>query len=254
MTAIAEWSIQELARAAGTTSRTLRHYGEIGLLEPRRIGANGYRYYDQESLVRLQRIFLLRDLGLGLAVIAELLEGEQDPEVALSVHLELLEQQLHRVKRQIASVRSTLTRLEEGEQLMAEEAFDGFDHTQYKEEVIDRWGKDAYERSDSWYRSLSNEEKERFQQDQLDIATDFAEAKKAGEAPQSDAAQAVAKRLYRWVTLAWQGKEPSAEAFTALGEMYVADTRFTANYEGYGEGTARFIRDAMKVYADRHLE
>ncbi|MGH9217613.1 MAG: MerR family transcriptional regulator, partial [Acidimicrobiales bacterium] len=66
-----EWSIQDLARAAGTTSRTLRHYGEVGLLEPSRVGSNGYRYYDQDSLVRLQRILLLRDLGLGLPAIAE---------------------------------------------------------------------------------------------------------------------------------------------------------------------------------------
>ena len=65
-----EWSIQEIARSAGTTSRTLRHYGQIGLLTPSRIGRNGYRYYDQECLLRLQRILLLRELGLSLPDIA----------------------------------------------------------------------------------------------------------------------------------------------------------------------------------------
>ncbi|GAA3200026.1 hypothetical protein GCM10020255_104150 [Rhodococcus baikonurensis] len=63
---MSEWSIQELAKSAGTTSRTLRHYGDLGLLEPSRIGANGYRFYDEDALVRLQRILLLRELGLGL--------------------------------------------------------------------------------------------------------------------------------------------------------------------------------------------
>jgi len=38
-----EWSIQEIARAAGTTSRTLRHYGDVGLLVPNRIGGNVVR-------------------------------------------------------------------------------------------------------------------------------------------------------------------------------------------------------------------
>ena len=42
-----EWSIQQIAKIAGTTSRTLRHYGDIGLLPPSSIGHNGYRYYDQ---------------------------------------------------------------------------------------------------------------------------------------------------------------------------------------------------------------
>ncbi|MBN9612531.1 MAG: MerR family DNA-binding transcriptional regulator, partial [Actinobacteria bacterium] len=40
------YSIQEVAKAAGTTSRTLRHYDDVGILKPSRIGANGYRYYD----------------------------------------------------------------------------------------------------------------------------------------------------------------------------------------------------------------
>ena len=71
-----EWSIQQIAKLAGTTSRTLRHYGDIGLLPASRVGANGYRYYDQAALVRLQRILLLRDLGLGLPQIADVLGRE----------------------------------------------------------------------------------------------------------------------------------------------------------------------------------
>ena len=64
-----EASIQEVARLTGTTSRTLRHYDAIGLLAPSRVGDNGYRWYDDDALVRLQRILLLRDLGLGLGEI-----------------------------------------------------------------------------------------------------------------------------------------------------------------------------------------
>jgi DNA-binding transcriptional MerR regulator len=38
-----DWSIQDVARLAHTTSRTLRHYDDIGLLVPSRVGGNGYR-------------------------------------------------------------------------------------------------------------------------------------------------------------------------------------------------------------------
>ena len=55
-----DWSIQQIAKLAGTTSRTLRHYDEIGLLTPTGVGSNGYRRYDSVALVRLQRILLLR--------------------------------------------------------------------------------------------------------------------------------------------------------------------------------------------------
>ena len=60
-------------QSSGTTSRTLRHYDDIGLLKPSRTGDNGYRHYDQDALVRLQRILLLRELGLGLPAVAEVI-------------------------------------------------------------------------------------------------------------------------------------------------------------------------------------
>ena len=44
-----ELTIAEVARIAGTTSRTLRHYDDVGLLAPSRLGANGYRYYDEDN-------------------------------------------------------------------------------------------------------------------------------------------------------------------------------------------------------------
>ena len=59
------WTTAQVARMSKVTSRTLRHYDQIGLLEPARVGANGYRFYEQAQLRRLQQILLLRELGLG---------------------------------------------------------------------------------------------------------------------------------------------------------------------------------------------
>ncbi|OPZ84830.1 MAG: HTH-type transcriptional activator TipA [bacterium ADurb.Bin429] len=80
------YSIQEVVAVTGVTSRTLRHYDEIGLLPARR-GRNGYRAYDQADLVRLQRVLMLRDLGLGLPEIARVLAGQTDDVSALREHL-----------------------------------------------------------------------------------------------------------------------------------------------------------------------
>ena len=245
-----EWSIQDIARSAGTTSRTLRHYGEIGLLRPSRVGSNGYRYYDQDSLVRLQRILLLRELGLGLPAIAEVLAGQRDTAAALRTHLELLEQERQRITRQITSVRTTLAKTEGGQQLMAEEVFDGFDHTKYKDEVVERWGKDAYERTDRWWTSLTDEQKKAHQQRHLDIAADFGRAKVAGLTADSDEVQAITARLRDWVGEAATVTKPY---FIGLGQMYVADPRFTQNYDRHAAGTAELVREAMKIYAERNL-
>lgn len=246
-----EWSIQDVARLAGTTSRTLRHYGEMGLLPPSRVGSNGYRYFDQDCLVRLQRILLLRELGLGLPMIAEVINGaQQDTASALRTHLELLEQERQRIGRQIESVTTTLRKIEGGQQLMAEEVFDGFDHTQYEQEVADRWGREAYQQGDRWWRSLSGAEKAAFQQQHLDIAKDFARAHLAGLSADGDEAQAITQRQFDWLSIT---NRPTKGHFVGLGEMYVADPRFTATYDRHGTGTAAFVCAAMKVYAERNL-
>ncbi|MDT7803915.1 MAG: hypothetical protein QOI78_7348 [Actinomycetota bacterium] len=241
-----EWSIQDIARSAGTTSRTLRHYGAVGLLEPSRIGGNGYRYYDEQALVRLQRILLLRELGLGLPAIAEVLDGQRDSAAALDTHLDLLEQERRRIERQIASVRTTLRKLKGGERLMAEEVFDGFDHTQYQDEVTRRWGASAYETGDRWWSSLSAEEKKAHQQEQVDIAAAFGAAREAGHAPDSSEVQAITRRLHEWLRPAVSSV--SAGYFAGLGRLYVDDPRY-----GFEGAAAEFVRDAMKIYAERNL-
>jgi DNA-binding transcriptional MerR regulator len=246
-----EWSIQDIARLAGTTSRTLRHYDDVGLLKPSRIGSNGYRYYDQAALVRLQRILLLRELGLGLPAIAEALEGQQDTTRALRTHLTWLREEQQRLGRQIQSVETTLHKLKEGEPLMAEEILDGFDNSQYEQEVVERWGRDAYEHSNRKWAALSRQEQRERMADQERIAQALAEAGARGEDPASDAVQALVRQHHMWVSFFWV---PNREAYINLGEMYVADPRFSAVYERHAEGAVTFIRDAMRVFAERNLK
>ncbi|QXE36059.1 TipAS antibiotic-recognition domain-containing protein [Streptomyces sp. GMY02] len=245
-----EWSIQEIAKMAGTTSRTLRHYGDLGLLTPSRTGSNGYRYYDQDALVSLQRILLLRELGLGLPAIARVLDGQQDTAAALRAHLGLLERERERIERLIGSVRTTLHKTVTGEELMAEEVLDGFDHTRYEQEVTERWGREAYEKGDRWWRSLSEQEQKEFQDRHETIARDWGRAKEAGLAPDSDEAQDIARRHCAWLSVT---VEATKSYVIGVSSMYVDDERFTAAYDKYRKGTAVLVRDAMKVYAERHL-
>jgi DNA-binding transcriptional MerR regulator len=264
-----EWSIQEIARIAGTTSRTLRHYDDIGLLKPSRTGSNGYRYYGQPALVQLQRILLLRELGLGLPVIGQVLDREADAVEALNGHLGWLEQEQDRLARQIASVRRTIEAVKGGEELMAEEILDGFDHTRYKDEVEERWGKDAYAKSDAWWRAMPPEEKLAWKQRAQDLGRAWIAAAESGIAADSSEAQELAKRHVEWLrgipgtpaaaSPAGEGARGSnggtgegiGAYVTGLGEMYVADPRFSANYGG--EEGARFVRDSLRIYAEQNL-
>ncbi|KRE79439.1 MerR family transcriptional regulator [Arthrobacter sp. Soil763] len=249
-----DWSVQQIAKLAGTTSRTLRHYDAVGLLKPSRIGENGYRYYDQTALLRLQRILLLRDLGLGLPAIGEVLDQDQEAGRALAAHLKWLQQEHDRLARQIASVQHTLKEVTAGRDLMAEKMFDGFDHNRYKDEVEQRWGKDAYAQGDAWWRGMDGAEKDGWKERAARLGQDWIAAAESGIAPDSPEAQDLARRHVEW--LAGIPGTPAVggnvkEYLSGLGEMYVADPRFAANYGGTAGAT--FVRDALQAYAAKHL-
>ncbi|MBT2566798.1 MerR family transcriptional regulator [Arthrobacter sp. ISL-85] len=251
-----DWSIQDVARIAGITSRTLRHYDDIGLLKPSRVGHNGYRYYDGAALLQLQRILLLRELGLGLPAIAEVFHRQADPVAALSRHLDWLGQEQQRLARQAESVRQTIETVEAGGQLMAEDMFEGFDHTQYKDEVEERWGKDAYATSDSWWRGMSAAEKRGWKSRAENLGRDWTAAAGSGVAADGPEAQELAARHVAWLksipgTPAAEGGGNIRGYVTGLADMYVEDPRFAANYGG-AEG-ARFVRAALHSFAEKQL-
>ena len=242
-----DWSIHDVARLSGTTSRALRHYDALGLLRPSRTGANGYRYYDARALVRLQRILLLRELGLGLATIGEVLAGGRDDLSALDELLTALHAERSRLDRRIASVTATVAARREGRPLMAERMFEGFDHTAHESEVTARWGARAYADGDAWWRAKSDTEKREWQDAQAALAADWTAAAEAGDDPAGEAAQALARRQADWL-VGIPGTPPLSGAYlTGLGEMYVADERFARHYGGVGGAT--FVRDALAVYA-----
>jgi MerR family transcriptional regulator, thiopeptide resistance regulator len=237
-----DWPIHEIARLAGTTSRTLRHYGQLGLLEPSRVGANGYRYYDAAALTRLQRILLLRELGLGLPAIAEVLAGEADDAAALHTHLAWLRQEKRRLDRQIASVEETLMTMEGGEQLMAERMFDGFDNSVYKDEVEQRWGAEAYRSGTEWWNGKTAEERGGFAR----LNADWAHAAERDIDPAGAEAQALAVRQVEWLSGVPGTPADTRTYLLGLADMYVADERFAANYGGVAG--AAFVAQALREY------
>lgn len=240
----------------GVSSRTLRHYHHIGLLEPSRTSASGQRWYDQSALVRLQRILLLRQLGLGLEVIAQVLSAEQSVGDALRHHLDYLHAEQDRLALQADSVHRTLTALEQGEPMTPEKMFEGFDHTHYREEVERRWGTEAYARGDRWWASMSPAEREAWQGDLHRLNEDWIAAATSGAAPDGAAAQDLAHRHVQWLTSV--PGTPAAQQdgnvrgyLLGLAQMYVHDERFAANYGG--AGGARFVHDALTAYVDQRL-
>lgn len=249
------WTIKEVAKVAGTTSRTLRHYDQIGLLPPTAIGENGYRLYDTSALIRLQRILALRELGLRLSQIQCVLDSDLNEIEALTDLERQLVSESTRLNRQIATVQRTLDVLRKGESPMAENMFEGFKHEQYKDEVVEKYGESAWNQSNNWWASLGEAGQAAYQQKLTKLVNDWQQAVKDGVAPDSDVAQDLARQQVEWLKET-PGPHTTGECTLAvyvsnLGDMYVNDERFAANYGG-AEGAA-LVRDALKLYAEKHL-
>ncbi|NUW46692.1 MerR family transcriptional regulator [Nonomuraea rhodomycinica] len=247
-----ELTIQELAARAGITSRALRHYDRVGLLAPSRVGANGYRYYDVGAVARLQRILLMRRLGMGLPAIAEVLADEVDACDGLRAHIAALEEERDRIERQIRSVRHTLEALEAGAEPQMDVMLAGFnDH--YKDEVVSLWGERAYRLANDWWHGKTLDQQRAWKQAAEDLVAAWVAAAKAGISPTSERAQSLAARHVRWLSqipgtpTADGDRERSIEMVKGLGAMYVEDPRFTGMYDD--AAGAAFVRDALQAYA-----
>src|SRR5690242_18343147 len=130
MSTARSWSIAEVARMSGITARTLRHYDAIGLLPPAGVSASGWRRYGRAELLRLQRLLLLRELGLSLPAIAEVLAEEPAGGAgatidALRRHEEWLVGERARLGALLATVRKTIDGMERGSEMDAEGLFEG---------------------------------------------------------------------------------------------------------------------------------
>ena len=122
----ADYTTGDLARATGNTVRTVRFYEEEGILEPAEVSDGGHRRYDDDDLERLKLIGDLRELGLSLCEIKDILalrkgcscvaEFAERLEKSLAGHvaeaqrrMERLERVRHEIERTIHLVQSHLT-------------------------------------------------------------------------------------------------------------------------------------------------
>lgn len=102
------YSIGEAARRSGISVRRLRFYSDEGLLPPAGRTGSGYRVYSDEDLMRLDLIHCLRDAGLGIEAIREVLGRELSLRDALTLRLKALEIEIAAQRRVAAALRTAL--------------------------------------------------------------------------------------------------------------------------------------------------
>lgn len=118
------FSIGEFARLGGVSARTLRHYDEIGLLRPATIDPDsGYRGYAAPQLGQLNRIMALKELGLSLTQVRQLLAGVTLDELRgmLALRRAQLEQELEQHRNELLRVEARLRSIAREDDMSADD-------------------------------------------------------------------------------------------------------------------------------------
>ena len=239
--------IKEFAELCGVSVRTLHYYDEIGLLRPAFVDEqNGYRFYDEKSLVRMQETLFYRELDFPLKSISEILSSsDYDKQRALKEQRKLLILKKERLQRIIDALDSA----QKGKITMT--AFDNNEYEiarkQYEAEAKERWGKtDAYKEHAEKTASYSKDKWQQVNDGLNEVFEKFAYCMQDGKAPNSNEAQALVKELQIYITENFYTCHN--EILKGLGQMYVADERFKQNIDKHATGTVEFVSKAIEIY------
>lgn len=243
-------TVKQLSRLTGITTRTLHYYDEIGLLKPTRLGANGYRLYDEAAQLRLQQILLYRALDVPLAAIRTMM-GQDDFDVmaALLSHREALSQQAARLQGLITTVDNTIQHLKGNGKMSSAKLFEGLSPAQeqaYAAEAEQRY--DAGTVRDT-QRRWQGYDKHR-QAAILDEGNAIYAAMAAAMAQGADSA-AVQALVQRWRDHIGHFWVPQLAQLEGLARMYSEDARFKANFDKVQPGLAEFMLHAVQHYVRR---
>ena len=249
-------TVGRVATVAGVTVRTLHHYDAIGLLVPSERSSAGNRRYSDADLDRLQQILFYRELGFPLDEVAELLDDPHaDPLAHLRRQHALLEERIGRLREMAAAVEHAMEARKMGINLTPEEKFEvfgDFDPDAYADEARQRWGgTEAYRESQRRAAAYTKEDWKAFQEEFDALHRRMAALLGQGTAADSDEAMDLAEEHRQFITR--HSYDCTHEIHTGLGDMYVADERFTAYYEAIRPGLAQHMRDAILANALRHM-
>ena len=101
--------ISDLAKALHITTRTIRLYEQMGLVEPPKRTEGGIRVYEKADIKRFKFVLKLKTLGLSLQEmkeLADLYNQEQLPDKIMPRLIELLDNHLSNIKKQLAGLQS----------------------------------------------------------------------------------------------------------------------------------------------------
>jgi MerR family transcriptional regulator, thiopeptide resistance regulator len=245
------YTVKQLSNLTGVSVRTLHYYDEISLLKPSKVGTNGYRYYDDQAMLRLQQILFYREVGLELEQIKVILDSPDfDLLGALRTHRAALKEKIDRLQKLVGTVDSTIMHLAGAVDVSKKRLFEGF--SQEKQEYYERvarlqYGPTLVNESIKRWNSYSKAQQEAVREEGGKNYLALVEALKAGLSPQSAEVQAILERWHEHMRYFY---EPTLDILRGLGEHYSAHPEFRAFFEKLHPDLPDYLTEGITQYVD----
>ena len=240
-------TVKQISKLAHITPRTIHYYDQIGLLRPDEIGENGYRYYSDASLLKLQQILFYRELDMPLDQIKEIMSSSQyDLAQALQEHRKQLSKRIDRINKLISTVDQTLLHIGGKTIMENKELFDGFspeEEAKMEQEAMDTYDPETVQESWQKWRNYSKDKQQIILDEGREIYQDFVKAMPHG----ADSPQAQACVLH-WREHMHNFWTPDKQQLVGLTDLYNDDPRFKQNFDKIHPNLATFVREAVKIY------
>jgi MerR family transcriptional regulator, thiopeptide resistance regulator len=245
------YTVKQLADLADVTVRTLHHYDDIDLLKPAQVGDNGYRYYDDDALLRLQQILFYREIGLSLLQIKDVLDSPDfDVVTALHTHRAALEDKLYHLHELMHTIDQTLAHLQGGTPMSKKQLFGGFNpekQKDYEREARLQYGPEVVNDSIKRWNSYTKTQQEIIMEEGNTIYSDIVAAIEAGVGPERAQMQAI---LVRWHNHIRYFYEPTLETLRGLGDLYTSHPDFIANFQKLHTDLPTYLQAGIVQYVD----
>lgn len=244
------YTVHQLATLANISIRTLHYYDEIDLLKPSFTDVNGYRYYEQKELIKLQQILFFRELDFSLGQMKQMFDSPGfDPIIALGDQKKLLAMKRDRLNNLLCTINHTITSMKKTKTMKVRDLYGSFtkkEMEQYKKEARRRWGHtEAYKQSMERTKNWTKKDYDRVKKENEEIIHALIAAMPHGVG--SKEVQKVVAQHHQSMNRFY---DCSYEIYKNLGKMYVEDARFTAYYDQYRPGLAEFLHKAIDYYCD----
>lgn len=241
------FTVKQLSDMTGVTGRTLRYYDSIGLLKPSSIGDNGYRYYNEAALLRLQQILIYREMDVPLAAICDIMaQPDFDVLAALQSHKQALAARQQELQGLISTVDKTILHLKGRHSMKPVQLFDGLRDRQdkHQQEAEQKYGKEVVQASAKKWQGYSSDKQQAVIDEGNAIYAELADAMPQGAG--SLAVQALVGRWHQHLRAFWPAER---EHLPTLAATYRDDPGFRVNFNKIHPDLAPFMVEAVSIYA-----